>query len=313
MPGFRIRSKQFFLTYPRCDRGPLELKEFIFSLNLAVICDYIIAREQHEDEGLHLHAWIKYDSTVHSTDCRVFDFHGFHPNIQSARSPNAIRRYLAKDGDFISATPIVIRPTWGELLSLPSRQLFLDGIIQHYPRDYALNHDRVQSFARIYFNSNAESGSAGPSFTNLPPHLVAWASCNLPAQGPYPARCKSLWLYGPTRTGKTTWSTHLPGAGYMPTMFNADAISLGEYCGPVPTTSLRILVLDDFDYDNWQFFKQFVACQPFVTFTDKYRPKLTVKWGIPTIFVANDPPPGSWPMQYCEANMDIIYISESLF
>ena len=49
----------------------------------------------------HLHALLSLAKELSTRNCRLFDVEGRHPNIQSAKSKEAVRRYLMKDGDYI--------------------------------------------------------------------------------------------------------------------------------------------------------------------------------------------------------------------
>lgn len=97
MPSF-YNGKRFFLTYPRCEEEPAELQSF---LEQAAPVNYIlIAREQHEDGGLHLHACVEFKTSQrHGVDW--LDFKDKHPNKQDPRRWDACKTYCKKDGDII--------------------------------------------------------------------------------------------------------------------------------------------------------------------------------------------------------------------
>src|SRR5687767_3419161 len=93
-------------------------------------CEYIIAKEQHEDESYHLHVYIK---TAKKMDIKIANLLGlsykpktitnrlvfgfsndnnrdniiqpqnFHGNYQSGRNPQAVIKYCKKEGDFITS------------------------------------------------------------------------------------------------------------------------------------------------------------------------------------------------------------------
>jgi len=92
-------------------------------------------------------------------------------------------------------------------------------------------------------------------------------------------RCKSLFLGGPTRTGKTEWARSLGKHVYWNGLINIDTWDI----------TAKYIVIDDF---NWSFFpckKQLIGCQREFTLTDKYRKKRAIRnWGKPCIYVFND-------------------------
>jgi len=52
-------------------------------------------------------------------------------------------------------------------------------------------------------------------------------------------------------------------------------------------TDAKYCVLDDIDITFFPHYKCFLGCQEEFTVTDKYRKKKTVRFGIPTIWLAN--------------------------
>lgn len=95
----RIKAKGWFLTYPRCEVSKeAALKELE---QHGAIKEYVIAQEKHEDGGLHLHAFIKFEKKVYLTPTK-FDIGEHHGNYQVAKCWKAVERYCKKGGDFIA-------------------------------------------------------------------------------------------------------------------------------------------------------------------------------------------------------------------
>ena len=72
------------------------------------VVDYIIAQEEHKDEGLHLHCWIKCPSKVNIKDQHTLDIVGednkvFHGSYEGVRSNIKVLKYCTKDGKYISS------------------------------------------------------------------------------------------------------------------------------------------------------------------------------------------------------------------
>lgn len=103
---FRINSSQVFLTYPQCTLSKEELLDCIMKTAETIlkvsIVQYVIAQEKHEDGSPHLHAYIKFSKKIDRDGCKLFDYHGFHPNIESKiKSINAVKKYVKKDNNYI--------------------------------------------------------------------------------------------------------------------------------------------------------------------------------------------------------------------
>jgi len=104
--GFRLATKKFFLTYPRCDLSKEELLDFLKTKG--TIEHYIICIEDHKETaddhggiGVHLHAGIIYNRRLDIQTDRYFDYKGFHPNIQKMKNFDETVRYIGKGDDFI--------------------------------------------------------------------------------------------------------------------------------------------------------------------------------------------------------------------
>ena len=69
--GFRIRSKRFFLTYPKVINLPnleqlfLKAMEEAFELISKKDMGYVIVKELHEDGTPHIHVYLEFPSPRH--------------------------------------------------------------------------------------------------------------------------------------------------------------------------------------------------------------------------------------------------------
>lgn len=95
----RLAGKAFFLTYPQCS----ESKEALLAhlKTLGSVLQAVVSRENHQDGGHHLHAYVKYDKKIDTTNMAFFDFKEHHGNYQTCKNPLACKKYVEKDGDFI--------------------------------------------------------------------------------------------------------------------------------------------------------------------------------------------------------------------
>lgn len=303
--SFRLRTQRFFLTYPLCPIEPQVALDFLRDLNLGVLLEYVVAREKHQSGEFHLHCYLRYEQSVEVTDARKFDCQGFHPNIQSCRSARAVRRYVCKGGEYLSSLdPGSLRPSWGELIQLPTREEFMAAVRQYYPRDYVLYGPRINSFAESFWPP-PRTPSPARGVARVPLCLADYVAFNIFAPQSSIARPRSLFLFGDSRLGKTVWARSIGVHSYFLGDFNVDNVK----------ASAAYAVFDDFDYSHrsWQWWKNFVGCQKDIVVTDKYRPKTTLRWGIPSIFLSNDDVPISWPQSYCDANLVIIKVTRRLY
>lgn len=105
--NFRCNARVFFLTYPRCpvpSGTALTLLTAVIGDRLEFIC---VGHELHEDGGDHLHVVFKVKRKWDVRNQRLFDISGdddtsYHCNIQSARDPRNVYRYVTKASDFVS-------------------------------------------------------------------------------------------------------------------------------------------------------------------------------------------------------------------
>lgn len=114
----------------------------------------IIARENHEDGGTHLHVFVDFERRFRTRSSSIFDVEGYHPNVTASRGkPDQGYDYAIKDGDIIGgglARPDGVTrragdsPTdqkWGEIAGAETREEFwrlvheLDpkSVVVHFP------------------------------------------------------------------------------------------------------------------------------------------------------------------------------------
>ena len=100
---FRITSKSWFLTYPKCPVGKTLAMELLKSKR--PVKGMVVASEKHEDGSPHLHAFILLKSRYDCTNCHFWDINVgdevYHPNVQSCRNIDDVVKYIKKDGDIL--------------------------------------------------------------------------------------------------------------------------------------------------------------------------------------------------------------------
>lgn len=209
MPAqFRFSAKRAFLTYS--DVCEHITKEAIYEdLNERYpVRYYALGEEIHPSTGgRHIHALFEFRSKVDTRDVTCFDvadiLHQHHPNVQAVKKGAAnwerVLDYVTKD-DPNPLANIELKPTWGELFEqATTKEEYLGLVKRHYPRDYALNLQRLEYMATKTFQTSDVNtiGEFSLSWTfTFPPELVLLR----------PSIGQSTVVVGAPGCGKTTWA-----------------------------------------------------------------------------------------------------------
>lgn len=175
---FNFNAKQVFLTYAQCNLDKTEVYDHFNTF--CGVAEYIVAREKHEDGGLHLHCYFKFKSQIHTRDERYFDIKGFHPNIAtvtSAKARERIKKYCIKDGDYIANVEVL-----GKRLAMLTSMLeegLTPKFVKQNPEMMTMNFSSIMSWYRFVTNK--------------------------PVQRKELPKRRHIWLYGVRNTGKSTW------------------------------------------------------------------------------------------------------------
>lgn len=223
---FRLRAKNVLLTYPQLSQDALSQftdraeahYEFVCQVAGTPLC-YRAGRELHEDGGVHIHVFLSWENPCRTSNERLFDYGGAHPNILPVpRTPGKSWDYAGKDGDVIyelGSRPGETRVAsvgrdglWADALSLPTKTEFLDHLRAVAPRDYVLYFEAIERFADRFY-TNPPPDYISPRFELLDSERVDDAVDQLRIGRGDGSRAKSLILWGPTRTGKTVFARSL--------------------------------------------------------------------------------------------------------
>nr|AIY33586.1 replication-associated protein [Maize streak virus] len=329
---FSHRSPNTFLTYPQCPEQPEIISQRIWELcshwtPLYIIC----AREAHRDGNMHLHALIQTGKPVRTTDSRFFDIDGFHPNIQSAISPNKVKDYITKEplalferGTFIPRKKSFLGDSSkGNSDKKPSKDEIMRDIISHATskQEYlsmvqkSLPYDWSTKLQYFEYSANKLFPDIQEEFINPHPNsepdllcnesIKDWLQPNIYQQADNGTRKRSLYIVGPTRTGKSTWARSLGRHNYWQN--NVDWSSYNE--------DTIYNIVDDIPFKYCPCWKQLVGCQKEFVVNPKYGKKKKVQMkSKPTIILANsdedwmnEMTPGQ--LEYFEANC-MIYVMQ---
>lgn len=117
-----------------------------------------MARENHEDGGVHLHVFCDFGRKFRSRKADVFDVDGVHPNIEPSRgTPEKGYDYAIKDGDVLCGgleRPAASRggngkthSIWSEITNATSIGQFWDLVHALDPKAAACNFGQLTKYA----------------------------------------------------------------------------------------------------------------------------------------------------------------------
>lgn len=226
---FRLQTKSLFLTFPRCD-FPLEdfqanlIEFFGDTLKIGIVC-----QEEHEDEGLHLHAAVSLNASFQTTNSRIFDKlvdPPKHPNIQKRFTGGQAKafQYVAKDGHWlplpedklleVQAIVNVKKKISEKIVTAINEGKSLDEIDDLHPTYLLQNLKRVRDYhdfrgLKSKRSQFAEASKqkvfvrAAPGYSNTSNRAIAtWLRHNIRQTRTH--RQKQLWIKAPAGAGKTT-------------------------------------------------------------------------------------------------------------
>lgn len=171
--GFRLQCRSIFLTYAQCPLSPEVLLKELQSIT-NITC-YSIGQENHQDDsGLHLHVFLQFPRKLDIKSSRFFDVLNYHPHLQLPRNKTAVIEYTQKDGKFIS--DIEVRSTYQSIFKkAQSKMDFLSLVKSSFPRDFALNLQRLEYCANVLYPEDTEEDFQSEySKFNVPNLLTDW-------------------------------------------------------------------------------------------------------------------------------------------
>ncbi|ACP41023.1 replication associated protein Rep [Cotton leaf curl Gezira virus] len=299
---FRINSKNYFLTYPKCSLTKEEALSQLQNLQTPTNKKFIkICRELHENGEPHLHVLIQFEGKFNCKNQRFFDLVSpnrsahFHPNIQGAKSSSDVKSYIDKDGDTLEWGEFQIdgrsarggqqtaNDAYAAALNAGSKAEALRVITGVSSKDFVLQfHNLNSNLERIFQEPPAPyvSPFLSSSFDQVPEELEEWAAENVVDAAARPSRPISIVIEGESRTGKTVWARSLGPHNYLcghldlsPKVFSNDA---------------WYNVIDDVDPHYLKHFKEFMGAQKDWQSNTKYREQ-SIK-GSCHIFLCNQVP-----------------------
>lgn len=306
--GFRLQAKHLFLTYAQCTLDFDFIYTYLLDLQIAnekpeKVC---VAKELHEDGNTHYHCYLGFSKRKEINNERAFDIMEFHPNVQKVRSIKCCLKYITKDQNYKSNF-CVVKPTPSQIAEQAcDEEAFIKIAEEHYGTRF------VSSFSQWvqYYNRRKKiklvSDPIGDwsDFKVDDLHLLL-RICSVQNHVKDGRRTKSIWIHGPSRTGKTSLARSIGRHVYMANTWNVDLLD----------DDADYLIIDDIDFEKWGWqYKALLGCQSDVSFTGKYfRPK-KFKFNIPCIVLSNSKPLfTSEQIDWLEHNVDFFEINNKLY
>nr|AGH29560.1 replication-associated protein [Blainvillea yellow spot virus] len=304
-PGrFRIQSKNYFLTYPKCSITKEEALAQLLALDTPTTKKYIrVCRELHENGSLHIHALLQFEGKFTCTNCRFFDIrHPRNSNVchgkyESCRSSSDAKSYVEKDGDYIEWGNFQIdgrsarggkqtaNDSYSKALNTSSVEQALNIIKEEQPQHFFLQYHNLVANAQRIFKSIPEPWVPPfplSSFTNVPEEMQAWADDYFGrSAAARPERPISIIIEGDSRTGKTMWARALGVHNYL-----SGHLDFNPKCY---SNEAHYNIIDDVDpkYLKMKHWKELIGAQKDWQSNCKYGKPVQIKGGIPCIVLCN--------------------------
>lgn len=287
---FRVNAKSFSLTYAQAGAIPSVQVLFDHLCSLRNAEKVVVGQEHHEDGGIHYHACVQFARKYDCRNERFFDFMDCHPNVQATRVVSDWVAYCIKDGTYLLK---------GFTLQQQSLVETIHEIVDagtDNPVAAVVRRCGDRALAKIiqidrYVSLIQKPNTVHEPLLEFPANFVThedWLTAVINFYTTILQRStfrnqntKSLWLYGPSRKGKTTLARSLGIHWYMQGMWNADQLDATAEYG----------VMDDIPWEYMKInYKGMLGFQKDVTVTDKYRKKVVYPGGIGVIVCSNELP-----------------------
>lgn len=321
---FDKRSFNWFLTYSQVQLDDVQFNDAFWGNAHIAGCDgFVLARESHADGGTHYHAIVCYHRTKRIRSHTAFDLiyngESIHGNYQPIRRLQECYDYVTKDGNFVEDIDGIAglsssrkKPNyWEEALQQSTKEEALRIIRKHNPEAYLKNRMQLDYGLDKHFEVREELAPppyARGTFTNVPDALDDWVRTELNG---WEDRRRSLFIIGPSRTGKTSWARSLGEHIYCMSSIVPGALkNRPKDCDYIVFDDIEQSTLDKSQLaSNW---KVFVGCQRHLTINEKYKPAETVNWGIPSIWCLNKMLDFS-DMDFLHLNAVIVYVNDKIY
>lgn len=191
---------------------------------------------------------------------------------------------------------------WSSVMSeADSYEKFMELCQLHYPRDYVLNHERLEYFGKKHFAAKAVPYVSPFTEFILPFEVQEWLDNEFNSEK---RRKKSLVLIGPSKLGKTEWARSLGEHMY----FNHLANFKEDW-----NANAKYIIFDDFEWEFIPNKKGFFGGQLNFQISGKYMKVKTVTWGKCCIYLANSFPIIQKERDWYDENCVFVQINNKFF
>lgn len=218
---FRINARCYFITWSRCP-APREAAREAIKRNGAVQA-LVIAQENHQDLGKHLHAIVQFQSKHDCRNARAFDLQhdniNYHPNIVAMKGNwRQARTYITKeDQAALEEGEYDGQETAGKMTrdacSKHALELAKQGKLQE-AQDYYKEHlsatwllhgtSIITNLEREFPQTDKPRFPNG--YTDIPALTCRWTDGATTTTEPFDPALHTLVLHGAAGIGKTQWA-----------------------------------------------------------------------------------------------------------
>lgn len=227
------------------------------------------------------------------------DWCDHHPNIKPIRvTPHKTVDYVHKDGNIIfeegeppsAPSKQSSQDDWALIMSAPTKDEFIKECEHRRPRETILHWPSLLAYAEHKYATKPDPYISCEMTCHCEkyPQLTEWVQTYL--RHPYQGRPKSLILFGATRLGKTLWARSLGPHAYFPGLFMLEGFN---------EELALFAIFDDLvnGLHTLPSAKHWLGGQQEFVIGDKYMKKRRIKWGKPSVYIAN-----TNPLAECSAN-----------
>lgn len=198
---FSLDGVRFLLTYPQSEFDFDHVFKFLDGIDKVQWLR--VAHELHESGEPHIHCAFQFSKRFRTTNQRVFDFNGRHPNIQSIKSVTKTLKYLEKGANYKDYGTL---PTTNKKENKFDLQTIVEAT-QKSRREYDLlccsMGLSLQWADRIWSNENNKDPRTvdDKHMSDLQNESLLLQLSALPTEGPV-----VIAVIGPSGCGKTSWA-----------------------------------------------------------------------------------------------------------
>ncbi len=221
--NFNLNSKKLFLTYSQCSLSKEVIMEELRLLFGERIEWIIIGREDHTEDGKHLHCLVALKNRLSIRNPRYCDIKAnnqiYHPKLENARNLNRAIIYVCKDKDVLAEGTdwkLAVKNAKSKknskaaIIAIKLQEgATINDIDEEYPGYTMMNLKKLEDYVAFqnqesFLESTLKKFQGCLSVQNKPweVQMTKWINSNL-TMASRPHKKKQLWIHGATNTGKT--------------------------------------------------------------------------------------------------------------